>query len=151
MEKPLGRNELESRAIVDLFENAGLPLFVAYYRRGLAPFTTARELIASGTLGAPVSVSFRLGAPANPPSDALPWRLTAAESGGGLFCDTGVHVLDVIEFIMGEPLIDVAGSAANVGSPWLAVEDSVSMSFGFTSSSAGDDFQTVTPSSVHSW
>ena len=38
MEKPIGRNVAESEAIVALFEEAGVPLFVAYYRRGLAPF-----------------------------------------------------------------------------------------------------------------
>ena len=47
-----------------------------------------------------------------------------------------MHVLDLIEYVMGEPLADVAGSAANVGSPWLDVEDAVSMSFGFAASAA---------------
>ena len=43
MEKPIGRNVAESEAIVALFEDAGVPLFVAYYRRGLAPFIQVRR------------------------------------------------------------------------------------------------------------
>lgn len=61
------------------------------------------------------------------------WRVTPSESGGGLFCDTGVHALDIIEYIMSEPLAGVSGSASNLGSPWQDVEDTVSMSFGFVS------------------
>ena len=91
IEKPLGRNVGESQKIVDMFEAAGVPLFVAYYRRGLAPFTVAKEIIASGEIGAPVTVSFRLdqrpnaavSTPRNPhlifrvrsPTDILPVKL----------------------------------------------------------------------------
>ena len=135
IEKPLGRNVAETKAIVDMFEAANVPLFVAYYRRGLAPFTVARELISNGSIGVPVSVSFRLDQRPNA-AVAGAWRIAPAESGGGLFCDTGVHVLDTIEYVMGEPLVDVSGSAANLGSPWQDVEDTVSMSFSFERSGA---------------
>ena len=33
IEKPLARDPAESRRIVEAFETAGVPLFVAYYRR----------------------------------------------------------------------------------------------------------------------
>ena len=99
IEKPLGRNVAESQQIVDMFEAAGVPLFVAYYRRGLAPFTVAKEILASGEIGAPVTVSFRLDQRPNAAVNAQAgaWRVTPSESGGGLFCDTGVHALDIIE------------------------------------------------------
>ena len=62
----------------------------------------AREMIANQTLGAPVSVTFTLHKPPTPPADGGPleWRLSAADSGGGLFCDTGVHAVDIIEYVM---------------------------------------------------
>jgi predicted dehydrogenase len=138
IEKPLGRNVAETKEIVDMFEVAGVPLFVAYYRRGLAPFTVAREMLASGAIGAPVSVSFRLDQQPNAAANAQAgaWRVSPAAAGGGLFCDTGVHAVDIIEYTMGEPLVGVSGSAANIGSPWQDVEDTVSMSFSFEGSGA---------------
>ena len=59
-------------------------------------------MIANQTLGAPVSVTFTLHKPPTPPADGAPleWRLSAADSGGGLFCDTGVHAVDIIEYVM---------------------------------------------------
>ena len=142
IEKPLGRNFTESEAIAQLFTDAGVPLFVAYYRRALPPFVQAKALLASGELGDPTLVTFHLSAPSPnvcmgaDSEAALPWRLRAEHSGGGLFLDTGVHVIDLIEHVMGEPLVDVVGSASNVGSPGQDVEDSVSMSFGFAGSGA---------------
>jgi predicted dehydrogenase len=135
IEKPLGRNATESEAIAKLFDDAGVPMFVAYYRRALPPFVQAKALLASGELGKPTFVSFVQTSPAAKAVDGeVPWRLSAANSGGGLFLDTGVHVIDLIEHLLGEPLVDIAGSAANIGSPWLDVEDTISMTFGFAES-----------------
>jgi predicted dehydrogenase len=67
IEKPLGRNLAESEAIARLFADAGVPLFVAYYRRALPPFVEAKALLASGALGEPTFVSFAQSAPPAPP------------------------------------------------------------------------------------
>ena len=37
--------------MVTAFRKAGVPLFVAYYRRGLPRFLKVRELVASGVIG----------------------------------------------------------------------------------------------------
>jgi 1,5-anhydro-D-fructose reductase (1,5-anhydro-D-mannitol-forming) len=122
---------------VEAFRAAGLPLFVAYYRRALPRFKKARELVESDALGTITSVSYRFCGPYHrdlpqglyhgiDPA-ALPWRLDAAHAGGGLFLDLGCHALDILDFILG-PLEQVTGFAANRGTP-IAVEDNVVMSF----------------------
>jgi len=135
MEKPMARNTTEAEAMVTAFRKAGVPLFVAYYRRGLPRFLKVRDLVASGVIGQLTGVSYRCASPAFKRSGELPWRLKPAESGGGLFMDIGCHTLDIIDFIAG-PLHAVQGWAANVASDH-AVEDSVAMTFRLESGGLG--------------
>jgi 1,5-anhydro-D-fructose reductase (1,5-anhydro-D-mannitol-forming) len=137
VEKPMARNHAECQRMAQAFAAAGLPLFVAYYRRGLDRFKKARELVTTGALGALTAVSYRFAGPYHREfargsyhgidAGALPWRVQAVHAGGGLFLDLGCHTLDVLDFVLG-PLERVHGHAANVGSPH-AVEDSVVLSF----------------------
>ncbi len=129
VEKPMARNHTECRKMVEAFAAAGLPLFVAFYRRGLPRFRKAKELVESRALGTVTAVNYRFSSSSHSRTDPqnLPWRLIAAESGGGLFLDLGCHTLDVLDFILG-PLENVQGAAANIASPH-DVEDSVAMTF----------------------
>ncbi len=126
VEKPMARSAAESRAMLRAFEEAGVPLFVAFYRRGLERFQTARRLLEDGGIGTLTSASYRLLLPRS--EDVTQWRLDAEQAGAGLFYDLASHLLDVFDFLFG-PLEQVAGVARNVGTPEIKVEDSISMSF----------------------
>ena len=129
VEKPMARSAAESRAMLGAFAAAGVPLYVAFYRRGLSRFVTAKRLIDEGRLGTITGVSYAYAAPLPGDLDPanLPWRLRAEDAGAGIFYDIGSHLLDVLDFLLG-PLTDVAGVAKNVAAPY-AVEDAVAMSF----------------------
>jgi 1,5-anhydro-D-fructose reductase (1,5-anhydro-D-mannitol-forming) len=128
VEKPMARSFEECRRMNEAFEAAGLPLFVAFYRRRLPRFVTAKALLDSGRLGQITTVSYRYAHPRwEGPAGELPWRLRAEQSGGGLFLDLGCHTLDILDFLLG-PLRDVSGSAASLASPY-EVEDTVAMCF----------------------
>ena len=135
VEKPMTRNTTEAETMVAAFKAAKLPLFVAYYRRGLPRFLKARELVASGALGVLTGVSYRCANPAHARTGELPWRFKAELSGGGLFMDIGCHTLDVIDFIAG-PLQEVKGQAVNAASSY-EVEDGVAMTFRLQSGGLG--------------
>jgi predicted dehydrogenase len=137
VEKPMARSAAECRVMLDAFERAGQPLFVAYYRRALPRFLTVRELLASGALGTVLAVSHvyqgRAAPAAGQAGNSGPgWRVDVPESGGGLFVDLGSHVVDLLDFLLG-PLTDVAGFAAHrsSGSPPArgVAEDTVVFSF----------------------
>ncbi|MBV9866963.1 MAG: Gfo/Idh/MocA family oxidoreductase [Abitibacteriaceae bacterium] len=136
VEKPMARNHGECQQMVEAFKAAHLPLFVAFYRRGLPRFIKAQELIASGQLGQVTGINYRFVStqqnldPAN-----LPWRLKAEDSGGGLFLDLASHTLDILDFIFG-PLENVSGAAANFSTVY-DVEDRVVMHFGTTAGALG--------------
>jgi 1,5-anhydro-D-fructose reductase (1,5-anhydro-D-mannitol-forming) len=114
VEKPMARSHAECARMVDAFAAAGLPLFVAYYRRALPRFEQVRALLAEGRIGRPTSLVYRyVHTRRRPPGD---WRLDPAVAGGGLFLDLGSHALDLFDWLLG-PLGEVAGSAARERDP----------------------------------
>ncbi|MFI3226362.1 MAG: Gfo/Idh/MocA family oxidoreductase [Clostridia bacterium] len=111
VEKPMGMNGVECQEVVDLAREKGVPLFVAYYRRGLPYFQAVKKMIDDGEIGQvrSVNITHYTGKPrANEPY----WRREADISGGGLFHDLGCHTLDVLDYIVG-PIAEVYGMHAN--------------------------------------
>ena len=128
VEKPMARNHSECVRMIEAFQSAGLPLFVAYYRRAMPRFVKVGRLLEAGRLGTLSSIHYRYAEPrheAIDPAD-LPWRLRP-EHGGGLVMDMGSHTLDLFDHLIG-PLEHVAGDAANLASG-CPVEDTCAMSF----------------------
>ncbi len=129
VEKPMARCYAECRQMLEAFEQAQLPLFVAYYRRGLERFLLVKRLLDAGRLGTIRSVDVRYASAARVGLDRsrLPWRFDARHSGGGLFLDLASHSLDLLDFLFG-PLCDVRGQGRNVAK-LCDVEDFVELSF----------------------
>lgn len=128
MEKPMARNVPESTEMRAMFAEAGVPLFVAYYRRAYPRYQRLKEILDSGSLGELSDVRYVLRK--RPPAGGTAgWRHDVINSGGGLFVDVGSHLLDILDFLLG-PLRQVSGVAvrsaeAQQGSP----EDAVAASF----------------------
>ncbi len=153
VEKPMARHTAECDAMIAAFAAANQKLFVAYYRRALPRFVKIKELIEKGSVGRLMGINYRFSTPPRPDlvSTSLPWRLNAADAGGGLFLDVGSHVLDLLDFYFG-PLENVRGSAAHFTGT-ADVEDVVTMTFrthagvtgsamwDFSSAGAGDELE----------
>lgn len=101
VEKPMARNADECRQMVGAFEAKGLPLFVAYYRRGLPHFTEVKSIIESGRYGALQSLHYRYANGAQRGGVPDGWRYLPEISGGGLFWDLGSHALDLFDWWLG--------------------------------------------------
>ena len=137
VEKPMARNHAECQRMVEAFARAGQPLFVAFYRRRLARFLKAKELVDSGRLGQITMLTYRYAETHLPGSDPKEpeWRVVAEHSGGGIFMDLACHALDIFDFILG-PIESVNGAAANLASPYDA-EDAVVLHCRFASGALG--------------
>jgi len=137
VEKPMARSFSECRRMIEAFEAAKVPLFVAYYRRALDRFRAVRDLCAAGKLGTVTGATYRYASSAhlNVGRGETPWRLRPVESGGGLLLDLGSHTLDILDFILG-PLENVRGAASNVASTH-EVEDNVVLQFSTRSGALG--------------
>jgi predicted dehydrogenase len=132
VEKPMARTALECEEMISACDEAGVGLFVAYYRRAMPRFATVKELLDSGRIGELRSVSIRNE---RPPQDEEGWRVQPQISGGGHFVDLGSHILDLLDWLLG-PVTHAAGVATNRGGRYPA-EDLVTGVFSFASGVAG--------------
>ncbi|QOV90853.1 Gfo/Idh/MocA family protein [Humisphaera borealis] len=115
VEKPMARTHDECTKMVEACKRAGVPLFVAYYRRRLPRILRVKQLIDSGAIGEVRFVQHTLFQRPNAQEktrDALPWRVIPELAGGGRFLDLASHALDVFDYLFG-PVAEATGCAAN--------------------------------------
>ena len=136
VEKPMARTALECEEMISACDEAGVGLYVAYYRRAMPRFITVKELLDSGRIGKLRTLSIRNERPAPVgEADNEGWRVDPEISGGGHFVDLGSHILDLLDWLVG-PVTHVAGVATNRGGRYRA-EDLVTGVFGFRSGVQG--------------
>jgi len=131
VEKPMALSAVECREMIAACRNAKVPLFVAYYRRAQPRFLKIRELLDKGAIGRIKKVDMQLHKPVQE-VDRLGrenWRVNPEIAGCGYFCDLGSHMLDLIQFFLGE-IEWVEGETWNVGGLYTA-EDEVAARFEF--------------------
>ena len=99
-EKPMAMNAKEAEAMRAAAERAGKLLMLGFVRRHGNDAALARELVQKGELGeiyyAKATYLRRCGFPGG-------WFGDKSRSGGGPLIDLGVHVIDLIRYIMGNP------------------------------------------------
>jgi 1,5-anhydro-D-fructose reductase (1,5-anhydro-D-mannitol-forming) len=134
VEKPMALNTAECEEMIQACESAGVPLFVAYYRRALPRFMQIKKWIEEGLIG---EVRLVTVTHYQPPTEeersgtSTAWRLNPAISGGGKFVDLASHTLDILDFILG-PIKEAHGTSSNQGGLYDA-EDIVTAHFRFDS------------------
>jgi predicted dehydrogenase len=140
VEKPMARSFAECRQMLAACERAGVPLWVAYYRRGLPNHLKVKELIDSGAIGEIRLVNIRLyySPDWHPVADSknLPWRVDPQIAGGGFFLDLASHQFDFLDYVMG-PVESATGVVANQAGLYPA-EDVVAATFRFESGVPGN-------------
>jgi predicted dehydrogenase len=132
VEKPMANSYADCLAMIEACEKAGVPLFVAYYRRVLPGFVKVKELIDKGALGEVRLVNIEMFQALQPELIARSesnWRVQPEISGGGYFHDLASHQLDYLDFLFGE-IVDAHGMSANQAHLYPA-DDIVSASFRF--------------------
>jgi predicted dehydrogenase len=139
VEKPMARNQQECNDIIKACQEAGVPLFVAYYRRRMPKFLKVKELLDSGLVGEVRAVTISLLLPPRPQDlmrEALPWRVIPEISGGGYFVDLASHQLDLLDYLLG-PIAEASGHKTNQAG-WYPAEDAVSARFQFQNGILGN-------------
>jgi len=105
MEKPVGVNAAEVRAVAERVATAGAFAAVPLYQR-FHPFVArARQLLADGRFGPLSHFYFRVNRPtsARYPAWGSPWMLDPAQVGGGCLRNLGSHGLDLFLSLTAEP------------------------------------------------
>jgi predicted dehydrogenase len=103
-EKPMARDALEARRMLEAARRSGIKHMVAFNYRFVPAVRLAYDLVRAGDLGE--IRGFRaaylqdwLSDPAAPHT----WRLDRKSAGSGALGDLGSHVIDLARFLVGEP------------------------------------------------
>ena len=104
VEKPMALHYQDCQRMIEVCHQAGIPLFVAYYRRRLPSFLKVKELIEAGNIGKVRVVTIALYTPPEENEcdpQNLHWHVLPEISGGGRFVDMGCHQLDFLDDVFG--------------------------------------------------
>jgi predicted dehydrogenase len=113
-EKPMSTGLAEARSMVAACRDAGVVYATAFDQRFQARHQKLRQLVQDGTLGTVTAA--RIHYACWTPRDWTPesgaahdnWRVDPARAGGGAFIDLAPHGLDLLQFLLGEPITEVA-------------------------------------------
>ena len=106
-EKPIAITEDEVSRMEQTCRTASVKFMLGFCMRYNVYNSKARELVRAGALGKMVMGRAQLTCWYPPIPDA--WRQDAALSHGGALIDMGTHGLDLLEWIMGARIVEVAG------------------------------------------
>ena len=99
-EKPMAMNADEAREMIETSKRVGKKLMVGCVRRFGNDAAVARDFVEAGNVGdvyfAKASYLRRNGCPGG-------WFADKSRSGGGPLIDLGVHVIDLVRYLMGCP------------------------------------------------
>jgi predicted dehydrogenase len=103
-EKPMAMNETEARSMVQVAEESGQTLGVAYYRRTYPKVHRTKQLLEAGVIGKPVLAELTSHSWFDEKESDRSWLIDPAMAGGGPLYDVASHRIDLLNFFFGQPL-----------------------------------------------
>ncbi len=101
-EKPIGLNLDEADRMIEAAEASSGRLLVKKYLRTCPHHTMARQIIRSGGIGRVyLATGFISVQQRHIENDADNWRGNWEKAGGGMLIDGGVHLIDLMQFMLG--------------------------------------------------
>jgi glucose-fructose oxidoreductase len=131
VDKPAARSAGEARRAFAAVRASGVRAVVGLTRRYSPAARFGRELVAAGRLGQLVSAEAIFAASSVLVRDPENPLFDPELSGGGILSWLGIHDLDCLLWLTGEPVVDVSALTGRVGAPGLAVEDVASVGLRF--------------------
>lgn len=126
VEKPITLSVQQGKDLISAFKKAGKQLSVGYMMKYHNLHEKAKALIKKGEIGKVNDV--RLQFSCWYPDIESAWRQKKSLGGGGAFMDLGVHCVELIEYVLGDEIVDVKGFF-NTQTFSYEVEDSAVMVF----------------------
>lgn len=136
VDKPLARTAAEAECAVAAARASGTKLAVAFTRRYGRGWQDAAALIANGRLGRLLSSEAIFVTSSVAVRDPANMLFNRTAMGGGVLHWLGVHDLDLLLWLGGEPIVEVQAMTGTVGSA-IAVEDVISMAVRYASGAIG--------------
>jgi len=126
MEKPMGRFLKEAEAIGQSAAQGGL-LWLGLNYRFMPGLARLRQDLAENRFGPLISLNMKLGHGGKPGDEKI-WKLDPVRCGGGALLDPGIHLLDLVNYLLGE--VPTVVSAQSWSGFWkTGIEEEVHLSF----------------------
>lgn len=138
IEKPVANTYDECLEIKALAEELDIPVYIAFYRRGMEKFLKIKELLDRNEIGNIRYINVIQNMKVKDDEldrKQLPWRVIPHISGGGKFLDMAVHILDCLALYFGE-MESMTGIVENKGGYYDA-EDTVVATFKYKNGIVG--------------
>ncbi len=138
VEKPMATSMAEVDAMIAAAEKAGVHLMVEQTVRFYPESEAAKDILESGILGKIQTVRGRVshGGPEYW-SPTGKWFLQRKHAFGGTMCDLAIHGIDLIRWLVGEPIVEVAGFQGLLEKKGTDVEDNGVFIYKFASGAMG--------------
>jgi predicted dehydrogenase len=111
-EKPMAATLADAEAMAEAAEHAGILYGTAFDQRHHPAHAAMRAAIAAGVIGTPTAIRIAyacwLDAGWSVTGEGDNWRADPARAGGGALMDLAPHGLDLVEFLLGEPVVEIA-------------------------------------------
>lgn len=112
-EKPMAASFADAETIVAVCRDTGVLYGTAFDQRHHPAHHALREAVAAGRIGTVTALRIVYACWLGPDWSAdgrggENWRIDAGKAGGGALMDLAPHGLDLVEFLLGEPLVEVS-------------------------------------------
>lgn len=102
-DKPLALDSAQARDMLDAATRRGVRHIIPFWLRFVPALARARELLAEGSLGAPVLVDVRfLNCGWGDPEGPMRWQFERARAGSGALSNIGSHAIDALHWLAGD-------------------------------------------------
>jgi predicted dehydrogenase len=115
-EKPLGRSLDEARLMATAVQQAGVQHGVAFTWRHVPAAQLAQQMVTAGEIGRVLHVTAHFLHHGWLKLDAKrPWRFDRRRMGSGILGDLGVHLFDMLAWMVGQPITRVCARLSTFG------------------------------------
>lgn len=111
--KPLARTTGEVLEVISAARESGRVLDVAYSHRSRSDVRALKDLVDGDRLGKVYFIRADWRRRDGIPEGAADWFLSRSLAGGGPLLDLGVHLIDLVLFLMGEPEVTAVSAATS--------------------------------------
>lgn len=102
-EKPLARSVREASSMISAAQTGNSLLKTGFNYRHMAHIRKAKELISAGALGPLYFLRCHYGHGGRPGYEK-DWCTSRELSGGGVLLEQGIHIIDLVRYLLGEPV-----------------------------------------------
>lgn len=107
-DKPMATNVADAERMIRECEKAGVKLGVNFHNRFMPCFLETRRIIDSGEIGNVIMVQLEASAGPAAASVAASWRNDPAQAGLGTTMNVGVHVYDILRYLLTSEIVQVS-------------------------------------------